>query len=232
MVVTKLVRRSTRHSALLTALAFGLAACSESPMSPLASDGFDRSGALMSSADGSGNSGRGQDAGSRTFTVWPGYPVIQRFGDHYLNLPANVVCDPASSGYGQSFWDQPCDLLQRPIDVTATWSTVNGQPVISFSPDLRFAPSDDESRWVKLSLKDSRGIDPAKYYTVLWFNRATGAWVDEAAADPSLRARTDQSSNLVTRRLKHFSDWELWSDYSNYNVVSGATGAIGLLGAW
>jgi hypothetical protein len=184
----------------------------------------------MSSADGTGNGGRGQDAGSRVFTVFPGYPVIQRFGDHYLNLPANVVCDPATSGYGADLWDKPCDLLQRPIDVTATWSVVNGQPVISFSPDLRFVPSDDESRWVKLSLKDPKGIDPAKYYTVLWFNRAAGAWVDEAAADPSLRAQTNQSGNLVTRRLKHFSDWELWSGYS-YNVTSGV-GEIGLVGGW
>jgi hypothetical protein len=231
MAVTKLVLRDARNGALLTALACVLAACSEGPTSPLASNGFDRSAPLMSSSDGSGNGGRGQDAGSRTFTIWPGYAVIQRFGDHYLNLPANVVCDPATSGYGQDVWDQPCDVLQRPIDVTATWSDVNGQPVISFSPDLRFVPSDDESRWVKLSLKDSKGIDPAKYYTVLWFNRATGAWVDEAAADASLRAQTNQSGNLVTRRLKHFSDWELWAGYGSYNVTSGA-GEIGLVGGW
>ena len=176
-------------------------------------------------------SGWGQESGSRTFTVYPGYAVSQKLGDHVLSLPANVVCDPATSGYGPSVWDQPCDVLQRPIDVTATWSVVNGQPVVSFSPDVRFAPSDDESRWVKLSLKDSKGIDPSKYYAVLWFNRATGLWVDEAASDPSLRAQANQSGNLVTRRLKHFSDWELWSGFGSYNVTSGAGVEIGL-GGW
>jgi hypothetical protein len=235
MVVTKLMRTSsTRHSKLVAAavLAVGLAACSEGPTAPLASGGFDRSAALMSSSiDGNGNGGRGQESGARSFTVWPGYPVIERFGDHYLNLPANVVCDPATSGYGQSFWDQPCDLLREPIQVTATWSSVDGRAAISFSPDLRFAPSDDESRWVKLSLKDSKGIDPAKYYTILWYNKESGAWVDEAASDPTLKARPNQSGNLVTRRLKHFSDWELWSDFGSYNVTSGYSD-FSLGGGW
>jgi hypothetical protein len=207
------------HRSTIVGLALGLAACSESPMSPagLSPD----AAALMSSGSGDGNGGRGQDAGSRDFTIWPGYPVYERFGDHYISIPANVVCDPATSGYGAGLWDSSCVLLNHPIQVTATWSSINGRAAISFAPDLRFAPSDDESRWVKLSLKDSKGIDPDMYYAILWHDRQSGQWVDESVADPSLRARANQSGNMVTRRLKHFSDWELWSGFSSYNVTSG-----------
>ena len=231
MVVTKQVRSSTRYSALVGVLVLGLAACSEHPTQPAASakpassSGFAQPKALMSSADGSGTTGWGQDGGSRTFTVWPGDVVSLHFGDHSLKLPANVICDPETSGYGPDFWDQPCNVIDHPIDITATWSVVNGEPVISFSPDLRFVPSSDESRWVKLTLKDTKDIDLSKYYTVLWFNTATGAWVDEAANDVTLRAQPNQNGKSVTRRLKHFSDWELWSDFGSYNVTSGLGGA-------
>jgi hypothetical protein len=230
MFVTKPVRGRT----LVTLLAVGLAACGEVSTAP--SGLSPEAGALFSSgsgSDGSGTSGRGQESGTRSFVVYPGLPMGQRFGDHVLFLPANSICDPATSGYDAALWDAPCAPLQEPIQITATWSTVNDRPVISFSPDLRFAPSDDESRWVTLSLKDSRGIDPSLYYAILWFDKQGGAWVDESQTDPTLKARTNQSGNLVTRRLKHFSDYSLYSGYS-YNVTSGMGGeeAIGLWGGW
>lgn len=229
-----LVSNSVRNSALVSLLVLGVAACSEGPMSPV---GISPDAApLMSSGsdggDNSGTSGRGQDEGSREFTIWPGLPMYQKFGDHVLSLPANVVCDPATSGYGVAFWDLPCAPLQHPIQVTATWSTRNGKPVISFSPDLRFAPSDDESRWVNLWLKDSKGIDPDLYYTILWYDAAAGQWVDESQTDPSLRARTYQSGNMVARRLKHFSEYELWVGLGSYNVTSGLGGDGIDLGGW
>src|SRR3712207_3165384 len=152
MSVTKRVRSGT----MATFLAVGLAACGESATAP--SGLSPEAGALLSSgSDGSGTSGRGQESGTRSFVVWPGLPMAQRFGDHVLYIPANSICDPATSGYGAALWDAPCAPLQQPIEITATWSTVNDNPVISFSPDLRFVPSTDESRWVTLSLKDTKG---------------------------------------------------------------------------
>jgi hypothetical protein len=219
MFVTKSVRRST----LVTLLAVSAAACSELSTAP---SGFSpEAGPLMSS-------GWGQESGTRTFVVSPGLAVSQRFGDHVLFIPADAVCDPATSGYGVAFWDAPCTVLQRPIEVTATWGIRNDRPVISFSPELRFAPSSDESRWVNLSLKDTKGIDPAKYYAILWYNAAAGKWVDESVNDPTLKARANQSGNMVTRRLKHFSDWALWSGLSGYNVTSGLGGDMLGVGSW
>jgi hypothetical protein len=228
------VSNSVRNSALVSLLALGLAACSEGLTSPV---GISPDAApLMSSGsdggDNSGTSGRGQESGTREFTIWPGLPTYQKFGDHVLSLPADAVCDPATSGYGKAFWDLPCAALQHPIQVTATWSTRNDRPVISFSPDLRFAPSDDESRWVNLWLKDSKGIDPDLYYTILWYDAEAGHLVDESQTDPSLRARTYQSGNLVARRLKHFSEYSLWVGLGSYNVTSGLGGDGIDLGGW
>jgi len=229
MSVTKRVRSGT----MATLLAVGLAACGETATAP--SGLSPEVGPLLSSgSDGSGISGRGQESGTRSFVIYPGLPMGQRFGDHVLFLPANSVCDPASSGYGAALWDAPCAPLQQPIQVTATWSTVNDQPVISFSPDLRFVPSNDESGWVTLSLKASRGIDPDLYYTILWFDKEAGRWVDESANDPSLKARTSQSGNLVTRLLKHFSDYSLWAGFGGYNLTSGMGDSewYGIGGGW
>jgi hypothetical protein len=231
MSVSKLVRSGT-----VTLLAVALAACGEVSTAP--SGLSPEAGALLSSgSDGSGSSGssgRGQESGTRSFVVWPGVPMGQRFGDHVLLIPANSICDPATSGYDAALWDAPCAPLQQPIEITATWSSVNGRPVVSFSPDLRFAPSADESRWVTLSLKDGKGIDPALYYTILWFDKQAGRWVDESVTDPTLKAQANQSGNLVTRRLKHFSDYSLWSGFGGYNLTSGLGGGevLGIGGGW
>jgi hypothetical protein len=222
MFVTKAVRGGT----LVTLLALGLTACGDFSTAPTGLS--PEAGALLSS----GTSGRGQESGTRTFTIWPGLPIGQRLGDHVLFVPADAVCDPATSGYGAGLWDAPCAPLSRPIEVTATWSTQNDNPVVSFSPDLRFVPSDDESRWVKLSLKASKGIEPEKYYAILWYDKELGQWVDESKTDPTLVAHPNQSGNLVTRRLKHFSDWALWVGLSSYNVTSGLGGEVDVWGGW
>jgi hypothetical protein len=227
MLALKPVRlKPVRNAAVATLFALGLAACSEGPMAPV---GISPDAAPLMS---SGSSGRGQDAGSRVFTINPGVPVFEKLGDHLLTMPANVVCDPATSGYGVSFWDLPCAALDRPLQVTATWSERNGEPAVSFSPDLRFVPSDDASRWVNLSLKASKGIDPDLNYAILWFDTQSGQWIDESKTDPSLRARTQQSGNLVVRRLKHFSDYFLWVGLGSYNVTSGLGGDGDIWAAW
>ncbi|MFN2564345.1 MAG: hypothetical protein ABR499_04950 [Gemmatimonadaceae bacterium] len=235
-----LVFKTMRSSAVVTLLALGLAACSEGLTAPT----FDASEPLMatggnssgsgsgSGSSGSGSSGRGKDSGSRTFTIWPGAGVFEKFGDHTLYMPANVVCDPATSGYGVTFWDEPCARAKQPIQVTATWSIRNSRPVISFSPDLRFAPSSHERDWVSLSLRDTKGVDDNKYYTILWFDKQAGRWVDESQTDPTLKARLTHSGNLVTRRLKHFSDWALWVGLGGYNILSGMGGERMGVGDW
>jgi hypothetical protein len=238
-----LVSKSLRSSTVIAVLAVGLAACSEGLTAPPSAE-FDASEPLMAkggnggnsgnSGSGSGNSGRGKDAGSRVFTIWPGLPVFEKFGDHILTMPANVVCDPATSGHGAAYWDAPCARAKEPIQVTATWSTRSGRPVILFSPDLRFAPSPSQQHWVELSLRDPKSIKrefkSELYYTILWYNAAAKRWIDESVADPTLKARANGS--LVTRRLKHFSEYALWVGLGSYNVTSGLGGDGFDMGGW
>jgi hypothetical protein len=159
--------------------------------------------------------------GSRKFTVRPNRPVLKKLGDHVLWIPANVICDPATSGYGVRQWDAPCQLIDRPIEITAKWVRVNGYEVIRFEPELRFAPRPDRDGWVILWAKHWKDLDPAKTYSVLWRNPETGEWIDEARKDPSLRVQLDRRGKIVARRLKHFSYYWLWCGFGSYNVTSG-----------
>jgi hypothetical protein len=219
MFVSKFVRGRTAVAALLAA---GLAACSEGPTAPGGPSSFEASGPLLSKSD---SPGRGKDSGKRTFTILPGVTSWEKFGDHVLVIPANAVCEPGQSKYGAAYWDTPCAPARRPIQVTATWGTSrDGQAIISFSEELRFRPANDPKDWVKLSLKDSKNVDPRLYYAILWYDKDAKTWVDESVTDPTLKARASQDGNMVTRRLKHFSDYALWSGLGGYNVTSGLGG--------
>jgi hypothetical protein len=221
--------KSARGSALVTLLMFGLAACGESPTSPVPVSPAlspDASAPLMArggDADSDADDSHSGDAryGSRTFTLRPNRPVLKKLGEHVLSVPANVVCDPATSGYGPRHWDAPCRPLAREIKVTAQWKSVNGHEVISFTPELRFRPSADRSRWVFLWAKHSKNIDPAAYYAILWYDPELLEWVDESVSDPSLRAQVDRRGMVVSRRLKHFSRFRVWGGRGSYNVTSG-----------
>lgn len=229
-----LLSKSVRSGAVVALVVFGLAACGESSTAPVPVSSQISAAAveepLMSYASSADSDGDGDDVsanvqyGSRKFRIRPGKPMLKKLGEHRLYIPANVVCDPATSGYGSSFWNQSCQTVNREIEVTAQWATVNGRTAFRFKPDLRFVPSTDRSRWVVISTKHSNGIDPAAYYTLLWRDPATKQWIDEAASDPTLRAQVDKRGKTVSRRLKHFSDYWLWVGLGSYNVTSGMGG--------
>src|SRR3712207_2501883 len=116
------VTEARRRGVVALLLGVGLAACSEGPTAPQGPT-FDAAEPLMVKAGSSGGgSGRGAPIeGSRTFTIWPQFGALEKFGDHTLYIPPNVVCDPATSGYGAALWDQPCARATQPIQVTAMW---------------------------------------------------------------------------------------------------------------
>jgi hypothetical protein len=228
MTVSKLVRRS----AIVTLLLVGVAACSESsstapvPVSSQITAASVEEPLLAYSGDADSDD-RDDDVsgdvkyGSRKFKIRPGKAVLKKLGGHILYIPANVVCDPASSGYGRAFWDQPCKVAKRQIEVTAEWAIYKDRAAIRFKPDLRFVPTTDRRRWVILAARHDPQIDPAAYYTLLWRDPETGQWIDEAESDPTVRAQVDRWGKTVARRLKHFSDYWLWFGFGSYNVTSG-----------
>jgi hypothetical protein len=236
MISSKLVRSSTMIAVLL----FGVAACSDSPSAPAPVSSrispSDIDAPLMAYAgnadsdDDSDDVGGNVKYGSRKFKIRPGRAILKKVGEHALYIPANAVCDPATSGYGRAFWELPCQPIRREIEVTAEWAVYKGEAAIRFKPDLRFVPSNDRSRWVILATKHNKNIDPIAYYTLLWQDPETGKWIDEAETDPTVRAQVDRRGKLVTRRLKHFSAYWLWFGLGSYNVTSGMGGDI--WGGW
>jgi hypothetical protein len=231
MVVSLLVRRGTP---LLLALV-ALTACGEAATAPSLQPDLDEAAPLLSAA----NSGphnkpkkvkahKTYDADSKntvySFTIDPTVAQLVRLGDHEVILPANVVCDPSTSGYGSAEWEKPCTLARAAITFRAITGTRHGHAAIEFEPDVRFVPgsTEDPGRSAVLTLRDVKKLNDKTNYSILWWDADAesnsgsgsdkGAWVDEAATDPTLRAWTDRGGNRVSRRLKHFS---------GYNVTSG-----------
>ena len=159
------------------------------------------------SRDGRGRNNKTDSVWTKSFVVDPTQPTTIRVGDHSVYFPANSICDPATSGYGESLWDSPCTPVQAPITITATWKSNLGHAFVQFSPDLRFVPTSDPSQFVMITMKDYWDLNPDYHYPIFWYRPTDGIWVDESVSDPSLVSTEDITGNKVTRRLKHFSGY-------------------------
>lgn len=132
-------------------------------------------------------------------------------GIHKIVFPAGSVCDPAVSSYGPTEWDNACTPVAGTITITAkSWTDSLGHPRIDFSPALRFVPS----QAVVLSMKD-RGASLSAQAKIVWCADSARTCVDESIADPSLVTELDPITGTLTRRVKHFSA---------YNVTTGVSG--------
>jgi hypothetical protein len=199
------MRPSSRRWPQLGVLALiSLAACHDAPLAPAVPED-------MPSALPAFRASRGWDMILTKITVHPNGRgrdrsvfVIGR--EHRIVFPRRSICDPDRSTFGPSEWDAPCEPLTRPITITAySWHDADGHPQVYFSPDLRFVPSSDPSRWVILELLDRTAVlDPAA--SILWCP-SVDRCVEEALGDPTLRTYRDESTGYLTRRLKHFSGY-------------------------
>lgn len=131
-------------------------------------------------------------------------------GAHALVFPADVICDPATSGYGPAYWSAPCTTLATPIEITAKLAEVNGRAQVTFSPDLRFAPSSDPERGVWLFLRGS--TLPSSNARIVWQPTGSSSTVDEGAVDSSLRTYLVADWALAYRRVGHFSGYVVTGD--------------------
>jgi hypothetical protein len=141
------------------------------------------------------------------FRTNPVGSLTANIGPHKLSIPAGAVCAPALSGYGAAYWDLPCAPALGGIEITAkAWTMPNGHAMVSFSPDLRFAPTAE----VLLYLRD-KDVAMGDGLTILYCD-AANACIDESIADPSLATRFDLRSGFVYRRIKHFSGYMVAMD--------------------
>lgn len=154
------------------------------------------------------------DSSTKTLTIDPRASHTYAFGENWISFPAHSICDPETSGYGGSLWDTPCTPVTQPVKVTVHWSRRGGYAFAHFSPELRFAPADEQdvSHWVILSLHVQKKLQDLNAYNIL-YSVGEDEWIDESLADPTLRAWLDTQHNSVVRRVKHFSGYMVAAAY-------------------
>jgi hypothetical protein len=205
-------RRS--HSLLVAFAAAVLAAGCGDALSPPSASSAIRADAAQIELNRSGHSRRGQT----DFVLTPDGGDF-RFGEFTLHVPAGAVCDP-SSEYGEQYWDAPCQRLHRAVRVRVMMGEEDGQQWIDFSPDLRFAPSQRENRWVTLStqrpvtqLQEALERGTIGAYALLYAPTIGENPVDEAKRDNSLVTHIQMGDGTIWRRIKHFSGFVISSGF-------------------
>jgi hypothetical protein len=196
-----------------------LAACGDSTVAPraVASDVTIPGGGATASLGG-------MDTIRFSFTIDPHRNTFYWLGlGNSIVFPAGSLCDPATSTYGAGHWDDPCAIATSPLVVHAkAWLDHGNHPRIDFAEHIRFAPSNDPAKWVVLTLTDYRGaIKPNSQ--IAYCPDVTSDCINEAATDPTVATYKDAVTGHLTRRIKHFS---------GYNVFAGRGGDDIEVSAW
>jgi hypothetical protein len=143
------------------------------------------------------------------FTVGP-WGGVFRVGNHAVVFPAHSVCDPKKATYGANQWNAPCAPLKGSITIHAEVREQAGRTWVDFSPELRFVPSANSSRWVWLFLSTpaARGATgDLSRFNIRYAPSIGGVTVDDAASDPTLRTYVDTRAGVTFRRIMHFSGY-------------------------
>jgi hypothetical protein len=194
----------------LFSIAALVAACSDTPGAPR-SESVDETQVVR--VEGAARSLSATDTSKFEITIDPRTSTTWDLGSgNFLTIPKGAVCDPTVSSYGASEWDKPCTTLTRTLTVKVMmWTGPNGHPRSDFSPNIRFAPTLDARSFVVITFADlDAALNPL--YTIDYCPTVTGRCYNEALTDLSLATVRDPRTGKVTRRIKHFS---------GYNVAAG-----------
>jgi len=144
----------------------------------------------------------GVSDGSYHFVIDPSQPQSLTLGASHLDIPANAVCDLATSSYGASHWDESCAAQTDTFTITAVVrNAASDHPSVDFEPALRFSPDKQVSLY--LFVTNDASLDASR---VVKYCNANGC-VDESIADPSLASSVDLENRVAFRRIKHFSGY-------------------------
>jgi hypothetical protein len=155
--------------------------------------------------------------GEYQFTVDPTVDQAIHLGPNYLSLPANAVCDIASSSYGATHWGEACTPQTAPVTITAiVRNATSDHPSIDFYPAMRFSPDKNVSLYIYVPT----GMADFQKKWVMKYCNDSSVCVDESLADTDLRSNADLQNMMVFRRIKHFSG------YIIANVVDDVVGLL------
>lgn len=201
------MKKATR-TALVT-LAAGLAACSDGLVAPQS----EAPAAEAVSGGGSLQALTGSDTVKFSITIDPSRTTYYYLGaGNSLTFPAHSLCDPNRSSYGVGEWDKPCIQATSPVTVgVKAWLDSQGHTRVDFSMHLRFVPSSNPAQWVNLTFADLQAsLDPM--FNIYYCQSINGSCVDETKTDPTLATIHNPITGKLTRRIKHFS---------GYNIAAG-----------
>ena len=161
--------------------------------------------------------------GNYRFSVDPRIDQVLTLGLSRVVLPAGSVCALGVSGYGPTMWDKGCNPQKKPFTITVTVAgTGTENAAIDFQPAMRFNPlktvtmdfhvpelsAASSYEWTIFYCPTPSGQPGARLGTNLM--RADPTCVDESLADTSLAVVPDYQNSVLTRRLKHFSAYQLF----------------------
>jgi len=159
----------------------------------------------------------GVSDGTYSFVIDPSQPQALSLGASHLDIPANAVCDLATSSYGVAHWNEDCTPQTDTFTVTAVVrNAATDHPSVDFEPALRFNPNQNVNLY--LYVTDQATLDASR---IVKYCNATGC-VDESISDPSVASSVDLENRVVFRRIKHFSGFII------LNIMDDAGDALGL----
>jgi hypothetical protein len=140
--------------------------------------------------------------GSYEFTIDPTKDQAVNLGPNYLSVPANAICDIATSSYGPGHWNESCVPQTDSVHITAVVrNATTDHPSIDFYPAMRFAPE----KSVGLYIYVPTGMEDFQKNWVMKYCNDLGVCVDESLTDSDLSSYADAQNQMVFRRVKHFS---------------------------
>jgi hypothetical protein len=144
----------------------------------------------------------GVSDGMYSFVIDPSQDQSLSLGASHLDIPANAVCDLASSSYGIGHWEEACTAQADTFTITAVVrNATTDHPSVDFEPALRFSP--DKNVNLYLYVTDQATLDASR---VVKYCNAAGC-MDESITDSSLASNVDLVNRVVFRRIKHFSGY-------------------------
>ena len=195
--------RPALRFALLAGAAL-LGACSSEVTSPAAAPSQVNEASSMFVPTASAKALIGVADGTYAVTFDPARDQEFYLGPNHLSLPGHSVCNLKTSGYGAAFWDESCTPERMPVTLTVVIkNAATAHPSMQFFPAMRFNPA----KTVQLFMYAPH-VSPtdAKNWLMLYCPDK-GACFDESLTDKSLTTFIDYKSNVVFRRVKHFSGY-------------------------
>jgi hypothetical protein len=143
--------------------------------------------------------------GTYSLTFDPTTDNAFTLGANYLSLLANAVCKlDGTSGYGAEYWNQSCVPETDSVTISVVISDAEtDHPRMDFYPAMRFNPETNVSLYIYVPV----GMDAFLKSWVMRYCDDTGTCKNEAEHDADLASYADENSQMVFRRIKHFSGY-------------------------